>query len=113
MSVVRTRYLRPARLWFLAQVPAWLVVRRLQQRAHGWYRIPSAAAAEHVRLCFEIWPIDIGDHVRIERGRLTAVGYATATFTEIIFVQPDGELEPDPRGPAMGRLWASSSAARR
>jgi hypothetical protein len=79
---------------------------------HGWYRIPSRAAAEHVRLRFEIWPIEVGDHVRLQAGRLTAVGYATPNFTEIVFVQPDGELETEPRSREMARAWARYSSMR-
>jgi len=100
-SVARSRYLRPARLWVLARTPAWIVAHRLQQRTHGWYRIPGRAEAEHVRLRFHIWPVEVGDHVRLQHGRLTAVAYANPTFTEIIFVQPNGEIEPDPDSPEM------------
>lgn len=106
-AVLRSRYLRPARLWLLCCTPAWIVARRLQRRTHGWYRVPSRGAAEHVRLRFDIWPIEVDDHVRLEHGRLTALGYATPTFTEIIFVRPDGELEPDPDSPEMARAWAA------
>ena len=112
-AVVRSRYLRPVRLWLLARTPAWIVARRLDGRVHGWYRIPSGAAAEHVRLRFEIWPIHIGDHVRLRERRLTAVAYATPTFTEIIFIEPNGELEPDPKRPEIARAWATYGAARR
>lgn len=55
---------------------------------------------------FSIWPLDIGDHVRIERGRVMAIGYAGKNFTEIIFVLPDGELEADPCSPEMATAWA-------
>lgn len=94
-------------------MPEWIVASRLQRRTHGWYRIPGRAAAEHVRLRFDIWPIDVGDHVRLQDGRLTAVGYATPTFSEIIIVLPNGELEPDPHSPEMGRARATYAAARR
>ena len=113
LAVVRSRYLRPVRRWLLARTPAWIVARRLQRRTHGWYCVPSQEAADHVRLRFDIWPIEVGDHIRLEHGRLTAVGYATPTFTEIIFVLPTGELEPDPDRPEMDRAWAASSATRR
>lgn len=106
-SVLRSRYLRPLRLWLLARTPAWIVARRLQKRTHGWYRIPSRAAAEHVRLRFDMWPMDVGDHVRFQDGRLTAVGYATPILTEIIYVLPNGELEPDPKSPYMPKAWAA------
>jgi hypothetical protein len=96
----------------LTRTPAWIVALRLQRRVHGWYRVPNHAAAELVQLRFDIWPVDIGDHVRLEHGRLTAVGYATPTFTEIIFVQPNGELEPDPHSDEMARAWAAYTAAR-
>jgi hypothetical protein len=97
----------------LARTPAWIVARRLQQRSHGWYCIPGRAAAELVSLRFDIWPIDVGDHVRLQHGRLTAVGYATPSFSEIILVQPNGELEHDPDSPEMDRAWAAYNAARR
>jgi hypothetical protein len=111
LAVIRSRYLQPARFWLLACAPAWLVTRRLERRTRGWYRVPSRAAAEHVRLRFDMWPIDVGDHVRVEGGRLTAVGYATPNFTEIIFVLPDGELEPDPRSSEMSRALGAYRAA--
>ncbi len=106
-AVIRARYLRPIRTWILSRSPAWLVTSRLQRRAHGWYQVPGPAAADHVRLRFDIWPIFVGDHVRIQRGRLTAIGYSADTFSEIIFVQADGELEPDPDSPEMSRAWAA------
>lgn len=91
----------------LSRSPPWVVTMRLQRRTHDWYRVPSLAAAEHVTLRFDIWPIEVGDHVRIEGGRMTAVGYSTTTFSEIIFVQPSGELEPDPHSREMSRAWAA------
>lgn len=111
-AVIRSRYLRPIRLGLLARTPAWIVTRRLQERTHGWFRVPSQEAADHIRLRFDIWPIDVNDHVRLQHGRLTAVGYATPTFTEIIFVLPNGEIEPDPHSPAMAKAWAAHNAAR-
>lgn len=111
-AVLRSRYFRPIRLWLLARTPAWIVARRLQRRTYGWYRIPSRAAAEHVRLRFDIWPIDINDHVRLQQGRLTALGYSTATFSEIIFVLPNGDIEPDPGSPEMERAWTKYAARR-
>lgn len=110
-ELIRTRFLRPARLWLLTQIPAWVVASRLRKRSHGWYRIPSPAAVEQVRLRFDVWPIEVGDHVRIKSGRLTAIGYATPTFTEIIFVLPNGELEPDPSSSEMTRALAAYNAA--
>lgn len=112
-AVIRSRYLRPARLWLLARTPAWIVAGRLQRQTNSWYRVPSQEVADHVRLRFDIWPIDVGDHVRLQDGRLTAVGYATPTFSEIILVLPNRELEPDPHSPEMGRAWAAYAAARR
>jgi hypothetical protein len=104
-AVLRSRHLRPAKLWLLARTPAWIVAHRLQELTHSWYRIPGRAAADHVRLRFDIWPVEVGDHVRLERGRLTAVGYSTTTFSEIILVLPNGEIEPDPQSPEMDRAW--------
>lgn len=63
-----------------------------------------------MRLRFDIWPIEVGDHVRIERGQLTAMAYSTANFSEIIFVLPNGEIEPDPRSLEMARAWANYAA---
>lgn len=111
-AVVRSRYLGPMRRWLLARTPAWIVARRLQQRTHGWYRVPSREAADHVRLRFDIWPIEVGDHVRLERGRLTAVGYSSATFSEIIYILPNGEIEPEPKSVEMTRAWARFAATR-
>lgn len=91
----------------MTQSPAWLVTLRLQRRTHDWYRVPSLAAAERVRLRFDFWPIEVGDHVRIVRGRLTAIGCAGQMFSEIIFVQPNGEPEPDPHSPEMSKAWAA------
>ena len=53
---------------------------------------------------------EVGDHVRLQHGRLTAVGYATPNFTEIIFLLPNGDLEPDPNSPEMDRAWATYNA---
>lgn len=102
-----------ARRWLLARAPTWIVAQRLQRRTHGWHRVPTSAAAEHVRLRFDIWPIEIGDHVRIQTGRLTAVGYATPTFSEIIFVLPNGELEPDPASAEIARAWVAYRSSAR
>lgn len=93
--------------WLLARTPPWIVTWRLQRRVHGWYRIPTRVAADHVRLRFDIWPIEVGDHIRIERGRLTAVGYTTSTFSEIILVLPNGEIEPDPSSAHTAKAWAA------
>jgi hypothetical protein len=65
----------------------------------------NPGAAEHVRVRFDIWPVDVGDHVRLENGRLTGVGYATPHFTEVIFVLANGELEPDTRSSAAESAW--------
>jgi hypothetical protein len=111
-AVIKSRYLRPARLWLLAHTPSRLVALRLHRRVHGWYQVPTWSAAEHVRLRFDIWPIELGDHLRLEGGRLTAIAYSTAIFSEIIFVEPNGELEPDPISPEMDRAWAAHNAAR-
>lgn len=106
-AVLRNRYVRPAMRWFLARVPAWVVAGRLQQCGHHWYRIPNRKAAEHVRLRFDVYPIDIGDYVRIEHGRATAVGYAGTDWSEIIYILPGGAFEPDPKSPAMAKAWAA------
>lgn len=111
-ATVRSRYIRPVTLWLQARTPAWIVGGLLERRVHSWYRIPNRRAAELVRQRFHIWPIDIGDHVRLERGQLTAVGYATPGFTEVIYVLPDGELEADPDSPEMRKAWAAYSRTR-
>ncbi len=84
---------------------------RMQRRTQHWYRVPSRAAAEQAELRFGFWPIEVGDHVRIERGRLTAVGCAGKNFSEIIFVEPNGEPEPDPHSPEMSKAWAAFQAS--
>ena len=112
-ALVRSRLLRPVRLRLLAHMPVWVVAGRLQKCSHGWHRVPTSAVAEHVRLRFDIWPIEVGDHVRLQNGRLTAIGYGTRHFTEVIFILPEGEFEPDPRSPEMARAWAQFAASRR
>ncbi len=111
-AALKSRYMGPTRRWLLARTPAWIVGWRLNRRVHQWYRVPSRSAAEHVRLRFDIWPIEIGDHVRIERGRLIAMAYSTATFSEIIFVLPNGEVEPDVHSSEMAMAWAKFAATR-
>lgn len=111
-SVIQSRHLRPAKIWWLTRTPTWIVARRLRRSVHGWYRVPTRAAAEQVRLRFNIWPIELGDHVRIGRGRLTAIAYSNDTFSEIIFVLPNGEIEQDPHSPDMAKAWARFAATR-
>lgn len=111
-AILRARYLKPTLRRLLTRSPAWVVAMRLQRWTHCWYRVPTRAAADHVLLRFDFWPIEVGDHVRIERGRLTAIGYANATFSEIIFVEPNGEVERDPDSPEMSRAWAAFWASR-
>jgi hypothetical protein len=104
-AMVRSRLLRPVRLRLLAHVPVWVVAKRLQRRSHGWYRVPNAAAAEHVRLRFDIWPIEVGDHVQLRNGRLVAIGYTTPHLTEIISYCPMGsssQIPEVPRRPKRG-----------
>ena len=102
----------PTRRWLLAWTPSWIVAKRLQTCSHGWYRVPSRAVAEHVRIRFGIWPIEVGDHVRIEGGRLTAMAYSSAVFCENIFVLPNGEIEPDPCSQEIAKALAMYSARR-
>lgn len=106
-AVARSRYLRPLGLRFLALMPAWMVAMRLNRQVHGWYRIPSRTAAVHVQLRFHMWPLDAGDHVRIQNGRLTAVAYNGKEWSEIVFVMTDGQIEPDPKSPWMTKAWAA------
>ena len=106
-AVVRARYVRPVVRLLSARSPSWVVIGRLSPASPYWYRIPSEAAAEHVRLRFDIWPVNVGDHVRIQGSRLTAIGYAGETFCEIIFIQANGEVEPDPHSPHTQRAWAA------
>lgn len=101
---LRRRY-QGVRLWLLSNLPTWTVTSRLQGRTHRWYRVPSMQAAEHVRLRLAMWPLNPGDYVRIERGRLTAVAYSTKDWSEIIYVGPEGEVEPDPHSPEIARAW--------
>jgi len=56
---------------------------------------------------FDFYPLDAGDHVLIERGRLTAVGYAGREWSENIYLMPEGQIEPDPHSPEMTRAWAA------
>ncbi len=112
LAVFKSRYIEPARRWLLAQTPAWIVAWRLNRRVHRWYRVPSRSAAEHVKLRFDIWPVEVGDHIRLQGGRLTAMAYSTATFSEIIFVLPNGEVEPDPTSAEIARAWTRFAATR-
>ena len=106
-AVAKSRYLRPLRLWFLARTPAWAIALRLERASHRWFRIPDRAAAERVMVRFDFYPLDAGDHVLIERGRLTAVGYAGREWSENIYLMPEGQIEPDPHSPEMTRAWAA------
>lgn len=112
-ALVRSRFLGPVRLWLLARTPTRIVLRRLQRNGHGWHRIPNSSAAERVRLRFDIWPLETGDFVQVKDGRLTAIGRMTATFCEIIYISPNGELEADPKSPEMIKAWAAYQADRR
>lgn len=58
-------------------------------------------------LRFDFYPLDAGDLVRIECGRLTAVGYAEREWSEVIYVARDGQVEPDPHSPEMTSAWAT------
>lgn len=100
-AVIRTRYGRPARAWLLEKTPAWIVTSRLEARTHSWYRVPTLAAAELVRVRFDFWPVKVGDHVRIQACRMTAIAYTGRTSSEIIYILPNGEPEPDPVRPRL------------
>jgi len=100
-AVIRTRYSRPARTWLLTKTPTWMVTRCLERHTHYWYRVPTLAAAELVRVRFDFWPVKVGDHVRIQAGRMTAIAYTGRTSSEIIYILPNGEPEPDPVGPRL------------
>ncbi len=108
---LRAYYLRPARSWLLSKLPKWVCVIRLQRAGHDWYGITSQAAAEHVRLRFDIYPVDIDDLVRIHRDKVTAVAYAGSSWFEVVFLQPNGEIEPDPNVPATARARAATRGA--
>lgn len=112
-ALVRSRVLRPVRLWLLARTPTRIVLLRLQRSVHGWHRTPNRSASEQVRLRFDIWPLETGDFVQVKDGRLTAIGRMTATFCEIIYISPNGELEADPKSPEMTKAWAAYQADRR
>lgn len=112
-ALVRSRFLSPVRLSLLARTPTRIVLRRLQRSVHGWHRIPNNSAAEQVRLRFDIWPLETGDFVQVQDGRLTAIGCMTATFCEIIYISANGEIEADPKSPEMTKAWAAYQADRR
>ena len=109
-AALRALYVRPAIAWGLSNSPWWMVRARLEGAGNGWYRIPSRAAADHVRLRFDIYPIDAADHVRVDRGRLVAVGYVTKHWCEILMILPNGEIEPDPKIPGMAQAWSAYRA---
>lgn len=112
-AAVRAYYIRPVGRWMIARAPAWAVARELERRVHGWYRIPNGIASRHVRTRFDVYPIDVGDHIRIQEGRVTAIGYAGQNWSEIIYVLPGGEIEPDPDIPEMAVAWAAYWTATR
>jgi hypothetical protein len=105
-AIIRSWY-QGVRVWLLSSLPTWTLAARLEGQTHRWYRIPSRQAGEHVRLRLKMWPLNPGDYVRIEQGRLTAVAYSTSDWSEIIYVGLDGEVEPDPRIPEMARAWSA------
>lgn len=104
---VRGYYVEPFRRWTLAHSPKWMLMARLERAGHGWYRIPSYAAARHCRLRFDVYPIDTGDLVRFREGRVVAIAYAGPRHYEMVGILPDGAVEPDPRVPSMRRAWAA------
>jgi hypothetical protein len=110
-AAVRAFYLRPARGWLLARLPKWVVLLRLERSAHHWYRISSRGAADHVRLRFDIYPLDVDDLVCVRGGKLSAIAYAGANFFEMLFLLPNGEIEPDPNSPLMKAAWSAYWAA--
>lgn len=110
---LRAYCLRPARDWLLGTLPRWVAVVRLEWAGHGWYRIPSQSAAEHARLRFDVFPIQAGDLIRLKDGRPTAVAYAGPASCEIIFLEANGEIEPDPIAPLLGKAWSAYRDAHR
>jgi hypothetical protein len=44
---------------------------------------------------------------------VTAIGYAGQNWSEIIYVLPGGEIEPDPDIPEMAVAWAAYRTATR
>lgn len=93
----------PVRRWSLAYSPKWVLRARLEQAGHGWYRIPTHAAAKHCRLRFGVYPIDAGDLVRFRDGRVSHIAYTGTRHTEILAFRPDGNLAPEPVVPEMQR----------
>jgi hypothetical protein len=56
--------------------------------------------------------VEVGDHVQVRAGRLTAIGYTSGSFSEIIYVLPSGEPEEDPKSVEMTKAWAAYDASR-
>lgn len=102
---ISSYYIEPLRRWALAHLPKWVLKARLERAGHGWYRIPSYAAARHCRLRFDVHPIDTGDLVRFREGRVVAIAYAGPRHTEILEFLPNGELVEDATVPEMRRAW--------
>lgn len=111
-AVVRARYARPTRNWFLSRLPAWVALVRLERHTNGWYRIPDRPVAEHCMFRFDHPGLDIGTFLKIARGVLVATGHVEADHCEILFFLPNGEVEDEPDVPEMGRAWQSYWQAR-
>lgn len=101
---IRSYYVEPLRSWMLAHSPKWVLKARLERAGHGWYRIPTRAAARHCWLRFDVYPIDRGDLVRFREGRVSHIAYIGTRHTEILEFLPNGELAEDPVVPEMRRL---------
>ena len=70
---IRHHYIRPAEAWLHRHLPTWILIPRLRPLGSGWYRIPSTSAALHLERRLGVHVLE--DHfVRIEHGRVTAIG---------------------------------------
>jgi len=110
---IRSHYFDPVLRWALAKWPAWLLKSRLEKEGHGWYRIPTPAAAKHCRLRFDVYPIDVGDLLRFHGGRVSQVAYSGPGHTEILEFLSSGDLAPAPEITGMRRAWAAFFSANR
>lgn len=109
---IRSYYVDPALHWALAKWPVWLVKARLEKKGYGWYRVSTLATAKHCRLRFDVYPIDVGDLVRFQGGRVSHVAYSGPRHTEILEFLPNGELTPVYELPAMRQAWAAFFSTR-
>lgn len=110
---IRSYYVGPVCGWIMAKSPAWSVKARLKKAGNGWYLLPTQASVTHCRLRFDVYPIDVGDLLRFDGGRVSHVAYSGARHTEILEFLPNGDLAPAPEVKEVRRAWAAFFAANR